>query len=95
VPVTSEALATPPPPIVLTGMSSSGLVHLLGPPATRRPTGQGERWTYRDGACELDVFIFPDVVRGEPTVLDERVSAAAAGPAAAQACLQRLRHDHF
>jgi len=94
-PVAREALGTPPPPIVLTGMSASGLVRLLGQPATRSPTGQGERWTYRDGTCELDVFIFPDVVRGEPAVLDERVSAAASGPAAAQACLQKLRHDHI
>ncbi len=99
-PVVSQPLGTSAPPaaagpdVVLTGMSQPALVRLLGQPAARSPTGQGERWTYRSGRCQVEVFIFPDVARGEPAVLDQRVTDDTPGPDAAQACLRRMRDDH-
>ncbi len=96
-PVISAPLSRPepaPPGIVVTGLSSSQLVQLLGEPAARVPTGQGERWTYHAGGCQLDVFMFPDVSHGGLTALDHRVSSDAPGPDGEQACLRRLRDDH-
>ena len=97
VPATTEP-APPPAPeptaIVVTGLSSSQLVKLLGEPLTRVPTGQGERWTYQAGECQLDVFMFPDVSHGGLTALDDRVGGSVARSGGEQACLRRLRDDH-
>ena len=82
------------PPILLSGLGASQLVRLLGEPAARSPSGQGERWVYRSGACEVEVFVFPDVVHGQPTVLDHRLGAGPGGADAEQACLRKLRDDH-
>ena len=84
----------PPPPIVLTGLSEADLAKLFGAPAARVPAGTGERWTYHAGPCQVDVFMFPDVVHGGLTALDRRVSAEAPGAEAEQACLRKLRDDH-
>jgi hypothetical protein len=96
-PVASQPLAPPPPPpppIALVGLAPPEVMRLFGAPASRSPTGQGERWTYRSGPCQLDLFIFPDVSSGAPAVLDQRIGAAASGPDAEQACLRTLRDDH-
>jgi hypothetical protein len=92
--VASEPLPSAQPPIVLTGLTGPELLRLFGEPAARSPSGEGERWTYRAGACELEVFVFPDVAHGQPSVLDERLSAGLAGPDPEQACLRKLRDDH-
>jgi hypothetical protein len=100
-PVASQPLAAPPPPspppsppIVLVGLAPPDVMRLFGAPASRSPTGQGERWTYHSGPCQLDLFIFPDVSSGAPAVLDQRIAADPSGPAAEQACLRTLRDDH-
>jgi hypothetical protein len=82
------------PPIVLAGLAAADLVRLLGEPAERSPTGQGERWTYRSGNCEIEIFVFPDVANGRPVVLDDRLAAGPPGPDAKQACLRKLRDEH-
>ena len=80
--------------MVVTGLSSPQVVKSFGEPVARVPTGQGERWTYRAGGCQLDVFMFPDVSHGGLTALDDRVSDSEAKPGGEQGCLRRLRDGH-
>ena len=97
VPVSSEPVSRPmpaQPAIVVNGLSSPQLVKLFGEPATRAPTGQGERWTYRSSGCSLEVFMFPDVSHGGLTALDDRVSDEASETGGKQACLRKLRDEH-
>lgn len=90
-----EPAASPPgPPISVDGLSAGAVRDLLGTPASRTTAAPGETWTYRDGGCELRLFLFPDVASGGLRVLDHRIADAAPAAADPQACLRRLHDDH-
>ena len=90
----STSAAAGQPPVVLEGLSGDSVRTLLGPPLTQVAVGPGETWTYRSGACEVQLFLFPDVADGGLHVLDHHVNGAGSRAADQQACLQRVHHDH-
>ena len=81
----------PASPVVVDGLSATAARSLLGQPAKRGGPAPGETWTYHSGACEVQLYLFPNVNHGGMQVLDHRVSGAGTDESAKQACLKRLR----
>ncbi len=78
------------PPVVVNGMSAGKARALFGQPATRVSAGPGETWTYRSGECQVQLYLFRDVLHGGLHVLDHQTSASDGE----QACLRRLTDGH-
>jgi hypothetical protein len=92
---TTEARPPPaadPTPVVVNGLSGTAVRAMLGQPTTRSGPAPGETWTYRSGSCEVELFLFPDVMHGGLHVLDYRVSGAGSRADGQQECLRRLRN---
>lgn len=70
----------------LAGLPGARVEALLGAPATRAPSGTGERWSYRGPGCTVDLFLFPGVGSGGLVVLDRRATGLGE-----QECLRRMR----
>ncbi len=81
-------------PVAVDGLSGSAVRTLLGPPVTQVAVGPGQTWTYRSGACEVELFLFPSVADGDLRVLDHQVNAAGSPGENQQACFRRISHDH-
>ncbi len=92
-PPSLSASAAAQPPVVVNGLSGDAVRTLLGPPLTQVAVGPGETWTYRSGACEVQLFLFPDVAQGGLHVLDYHVNGAGARAADQQTCLRRMHRD--
>jgi hypothetical protein len=93
-PSLSANAAASQPPVVVDGLSGDAVRTLLGPPLTQVAVGPGETWTYRSGACEVQLFLFPDVSNGGLHVLDHHANGAGSRAADQQTCLRRMHHDH-
>ncbi len=75
-------------PAQLMGLGPRGLTDFLGPPELVRREDPAEIWQYRNQACVLDVFLYPESGNRQVTYVEARDSAAA--PAEPRACLGAL-----
>ena len=69
--------ARPAPPGDLVGLDGPELEHLLGAPGLVRRDYPAEVWQYRNPACVLDVYFYPDHDRLTVTHAEARASAIA------------------
>jgi hypothetical protein len=88
------ASATPRDPGVLIGLDPDGVEAMLGPPDLRRDEAPAALWQYRNEACVLDLYFFPDAGGGPVTVADyaarARTPTPAGGPVDTPRCLGSL-----
>jgi hypothetical protein len=91
-PKTEPQQATPAAPSVnLVGKSESQLRTLLGPPTSVEERAPGKTWHYRDGACSVDVQLYPDVQTRQFGTLAYEVKSNDNSDEGRRDCLARFR----
>ena len=81
----------PPAAVSLAGKSEKELRALLGPPTSEEERPPGKRWRYQNGACTLDVQLYPDVRTKQFGTLAYEVKSDDNSDEGKRACLVQLQ----
>ena len=74
----------------LAGSDRPRLRSLLGPADEVRAQPPGETWIYREGACSVELYLFPQVSASQYAVLGHKFLPASLGEEERTACLTKL-----
>lgn len=86
---------TPEPPAVtslpLAGKSESEIRAAFGAPSAEEERPPGKRWRYRDGACTLDIQLYPNVETKQFTTLAYEVRNNVDSDEGKRLCMAQFR----
>lgn len=82
--------ATPLDLDALAGVDRDEVLARLGPADDVRDQPPGMVWIYREGACSVELYLFPQVAAARYSVLGHKVLPASLGDRERRSCLTRL-----
>lgn len=85
-----EATAPPPPAKQLIGLDQGAATRLLGAASAHYEAPPATVWSYRNAACELDLYFYLDLRSGKMRTLHYAFKGDAAEPGHRQDCLRSL-----
>ena len=85
-----DATAPPPAPRQLIGLDQGAATRLLGAASAHYEAPPATVWSYRNAACELDLYFYLDLRSGKMRTLHYAFKGDAAEPDRRQDCLRSL-----